>query len=107
MTAGEDTRIDVKLINPVGGRVILGAGDFLQLTARTSRTPQRQILTKRSTADGVGGDHQITIAADDTRNQEPQRGEFDLWMVKGAGRTTLIPLSEFELAPSALGKNYT
>lgn len=105
MTIGEDTLIDIRLINPVGGEVLLSGGDFVVINARTSRIPNRQIFTKRSTpiADGL---YRITVAADDTKNQEPQPGEFDLWLVKGSGRAMLIPLSELELAPSALGKNY-
>jgi hypothetical protein len=106
MTVGEDTLIDVVMINPAGGAVVLGSGDFLQLSARTLRTPTRQIFTARS-ASIAGGRHRITIAAGSTKALEPQRGEFDLWMVKGGVHTTLIPLSEFELAPGALGNNYT
>lgn len=101
---GEDVSIVVDLVNPVGGVVVLGAG-YLQLNARTVSLPQRQILTARSTAAPTNR-YAISIAADDTRSLQSQRGEFDLWAVRGGVRTALIPLSEFDLKPSALGVNY-
>lgn len=105
MVIGEDARLEISLISPVGGAMILGDGDFLQLNARTLSRPQRQVLTTRSSKIGSHR-YAIVIAADATKNLSPVRGEFDLWLVQGAARVTLIPLSEFVLAPSALGINY-
>lgn len=105
MAVGDETTVEISLVSPQGGAVLLGVGDFLQLDLRTVSRPQRQILTARSAASS-GGRQRISIAADATKNLLAQRGEFDLWMVRGGVRTQLIPLSEFSLAPSALGVNY-
>lgn len=102
---GDATTIEVALINPVGGVVTLDAGEFLQLNARTLARPQRPILTKRS-AVGASGRHAFTLASDDTAHLPPQRGEFDVWAVRGGDRTVLIPISEFGLTGSALGVNH-
>lgn len=104
---GEDTTIEISLINPVGGVVLLGSGDFLVLNARTLCVPTRQLFAARSVPIS-GQRYQISVDADDTKGLIPQRGVFDLWAVRGAGadRTDLIPLSELLLAPSALVNNY-
>ncbi len=103
---GEDVAIDVTLIDPVGGRLLLGASDFLQLTARSTGRPQRQILTARSTALRQGV-YQIQIAAAVTRPLMPQQGEFDLWLIRAAGaHLPLIRPSEFRLMPAALALNF-
>lgn len=105
LVIGDEARVEVSLINPVGGVVLLGGSDFLQLNARTVVVPQRQVLTARSTAIS-GGRQLISISADATKNLPAVRGEFDLWMVRAGARTALIQLSEFSLAPGALGANY-
>lgn len=105
LTVGDETTLEISLVDPEGGAVLLGTSDFLQLDLRTLSRPQRQILTARSAAI-AGGRQRITIAADTTRTVLPQRGEFDLWLVRGGKRTQLIPISELMLAPSALGTNY-
>lgn len=104
LVAGSDETIEVSLINPVGGVVIVSAPGFLQLNCRSRGIPQRQVISRRSALSGQK--HVITIAADDTKAVQPLRGEFDLWAIRGAQHTALIPLSEFTLAPGALGKNY-
>lgn len=102
--AGEDVTIDVSLVNPSGGVVILGTGEFLQLSVRTLSRPTTQLLTKRSAA--AGQRQRLTIAADDTKMVPAQDLVFDLWAVRGSARTLLIPTSELRLGPSALGRNY-
>lgn len=106
LVLGDSVVIDISLINPVGGVMLVAAPDeFIVLNARSLCTPSRQLLTARSVS--VAGQKQrITLASDDTRRQTPQRGTFDLWVVRGSARTNLIPLSELVIAGSALGNNY-
>lgn len=106
ISLGEDMEIDVSLIDPVGGVVLLGGADFLQLTARSTGRPQRQILTARSTVLRQGV-YRILIAAATTRVLMPQQGEFDLWLIRSAGaHIPLVRPSEFRMMPAALGLNY-
>lgn len=103
MTVGETTSIRVTLINPVGGIVQLRAGEFLQLTARAARRG-RQLFTARSVADA---DEQVlSMAASVTAGLLAQTGTFDLWSIRGVERSALIPVSEFVLAPQAVGNNF-
>ncbi len=104
ISLGEDVRIEVTLIDPVGGMVILGGSDFLQLTARTTTRPQRQLFTVRSTP-VRGGTYALEVAAGVTRPLLPVVGEFDLWLIR-TDHTPLIKPSEFRLQPAALGLNY-
>lgn len=104
LVAGSDETIEISLINPVGGVVIVDAPGFLQLNCRSRGIPQRQAISRRSVQSGQK--HTIAITADDTKAVQPMRGEFDLWAIRSAQHTALIPLSEFVLAPGALGKNY-
>ena len=103
MTVGETTTIRVTLINPVGGVVLLRAGEFLQLTARAARRG-RQLFTARSVADA--DEQVIAMAASVTSGMIAQTGTFDLWSIRGAERSALIPVSEFVLAPQAVGNNF-
>lgn len=102
---GEDVTLQISLIDSQGGAVALGSGDFLQLDTRTGARPQRQLFTARSVATSEGR-QKISLAADATKTLLPQRGEFDLWLVRGGKRAQLIPISEFSLTPGALGVNY-
>lgn len=106
MVISEDTRIEVSLINPVGGVVLLGTNDVLILNGRTLCAPQRQLFSVESTPIS-GQRYLINFVGDDTRRLEPQRGTFDLWIVRDDGsRACLIPLSELVIAGSALGNNH-
>lgn len=105
LTVGADERIEILLINPVGAVVVLDSPDFLVINARTMAAPRRQILTKRSVPI-ANHRHAMIFAADSTKLLAPQRGAFDLWLVRGPERFTLIPLSEFLLLEGALGNNY-
>lgn len=105
ISLGEDTTIEISLIDPVGGRVLLGGSDFLQLTARTTTSPQRQLLTVRS-AVTIPGLYAIQVAAAMTRPLLPVLGEFDLWLIQARSHTALVRPSEFRLLPAALGRNY-
>lgn len=106
LALGEDFEAEVTLIDPVGGRVLLGASDFLQLTARTTSRPRRQIFTARSTV-ARPGVYRIAVAAATTRPILPVTGAYDLWLIRASGaHLPLIPLSELRLLPAALGANY-
>ena len=108
ISLGEDARIEISLIDPVGWQVILGGSDFLQLTARTTSRPQQQILTARSTV-ARSGVYLVQVVAAATRTLLPVQGEFDLWLIRAGSpgsHVPLIQLSEFRLLPSALGLNY-
>ncbi len=106
ISLGQDVEIDISLIDPVGGAVLLGGSDFLQLTARSTGRPQRQILTARSSVLRQGV-YRLQVAGATTRPLMPQQGEFDLWLVRAAGaHVPLIRPSEFRLMPAALGLNY-
>lgn len=105
LVVGETTEIDMDLVNPVGGVVLLGSGDFLELNLRTLSPPARLLLAKRSAAT-TGNRQRISIAAADTQLLSPQAGAFDLWAIRASARTCIIPLSELRLSPSALGRNY-
>lgn len=104
LVASEDVTIDVTVISPVGGLIVLGLGEFLVFTARTGSRPTRQLFSIRSTPSAQR--HRFSIAGNMTKALLPQRGSFDVWAIRGSGRSTLIPLSELIIAPSALGNNY-
>jgi hypothetical protein len=103
LTLGESGDVQVSLINPVGGVVALDPGDFLQLTGRTLCAPTRQLFSYRSTP---STNHRHSIAIPMTAAMTPQRGTFDLWLVRGPERIQLIPLSELTIVGSAIGNNY-
>lgn len=103
LTIGESGDIEVLLINPVGGVVVLGNGEFLQHSARTLCAPTRQLYTVRSTP-GVNYRHSIALPL--TSSFMPQRGTHDLWLIRGPEHISLIPLSELIISGSAIGNNY-
>ncbi len=106
MVIGDDTEISVSLVNPVGGVILLTAGQFLQLNLVTRAAPVRPILTVRSTST-AGMRQRLAIAASATQHLSPQSGAFDLWAVLSeTDRRCLIPMSEVRLTASALGRNY-
>lgn len=105
LVVGETTELRISLVNPVGGVVLLNSGEFLELNLRTLSPPSRPLTAKRSTP-MAGNLQKISIAAADTQALTPQSGAFDLWAIRGADRSCIIPLSELRLAPSALGRNY-
>lgn len=105
LTIGESGDIQVSLINPVGGVVVIDPSEFLQLNARTLCAPTRQLFSLRSTP-AAGFRHAIATPTTITATMTPQRGAFDLWLIRGPERISLIPLSELTIAGSAIGNNY-
>lgn len=105
LVVGDEQQITVLLINPVGGVVRLESSEFLQLTGRTLCRPSRQLFTRRST--GTAQFQQlIEFTPTATATIQPQRGVFDLWLIRGPERISIIPLSELLFTGSALGNNY-
>lgn len=103
LVAGENVTIRVKLVNPAGAPVELGAG-HLAWNARTTPVPaSRKLLTRQATRSGAGV-YEIAIAAADTGAIAPQRAVHDLWAVTADGeRINIFPLSELVIARSGLG----
>jgi hypothetical protein len=105
LVASEDTAIEVAVINPVGGTIAFGAGEFLQLNGRSLLLPSREVFTVRSTP--IGNHRlQLTLAGDVTKLLKVGRGTFDLWAIRSSGRSCLIPSSELLIAGSAIARNY-
>lgn len=105
LVLSEDTTIDVQVINPVGGVIILETDEFLQFSARTLTLPMREVFTVRSSRIALHR-QRVTITGDSTKNLKVGRGTYDLWAIRSSGRSCLIPTSELLLRGSALGRNY-
>jgi hypothetical protein len=104
LVVSEDATLQISITDPVGGEITLTSGEFLVLVGRTAARPIRQLFAVRSTPSGR--DNRIVFSGSMTKALAPQRGTFDLWAIRAAGRSCLVPLSALELAPSALGNNY-
>lgn len=104
LVVSEDTVLQISITDPVGGEIALTPGEFLVLIARTAARPIRQLFAVRSAFFGAA--YRITISGALTKTLVPQHGTFDLWAIRAASRSCLVPLSAFELTPSALGNNY-
>ena len=105
LIVGDQVTIDIQVVNPVGAVMRFGAGEFVVIDGRSLCLPSRPLFTVRSTTVD-DWKQRIIITSDTTRLWTPQRGLFDLWAVRTAGRLNLIPLSELVIAGSALGNNY-
>ena len=100
---GDDVTIRVRLINPLGAPIVLGAGEYLAWYAKTSGSVSKKLVSKQSTGAAGAGLYTITLVNADTRALEPQRAVHDLWAIRGAARVCVVPLSELVIARSGLG----
>jgi hypothetical protein len=105
LVSSDDVTIDVLVINPVGGVIVLGEEEFLQLNGRTLTAPTRELFTRRSVP-AAGHRNRVSISGDSTKILKVGRGAFDLWAIRASGRSCLIPTSELLIRGSALGRNY-
>lgn len=105
LVASEDTTIDVQVINPVGGTIILASDEFLQINGRSLTLPFREVFTARSTP-VASHRYRMVLTGDVTKLLKVGRGAFDLWAIRTSGRSCLVPTSELLIRGSALARNY-
>jgi hypothetical protein len=106
LTTSEDVLIEIALVNPVGGAVVLRGNDqFLVLSARSLCAPSRPLFTARSVR-AARERETIAILADSTKAMVAQRALFDLWLIRAGERTSVIPVSEMTISGNALANNY-
>lgn len=104
IVAGDAVTIRIELVTPAGAPVVLGDGESLAWTARTLDAAPRRLITKAATEAAPGsGRYVLELTTAETRLLPAGRAVHDLFALRGAARSVVIPPSELVIARSSLG----
>jgi len=100
-TRGENVTINLTVKNTAGQEVSLAQpgpppADQTSLLLTVKKRPQDSKVFDKTGTLGV-----FTITPADTKNMEPGRYVFDIWLTKGGKRDPVVPLSTLLLEPSS------